>query len=321
MAEFYAHMEFSKDALGTLHSITTMVQGQEITLDQQFLVDALNLDPLTLNLPKINRYIDVLGDSFENCVEFRQNLAFASDQIVPIDLFDVPAKVGIQYLAGKNQFLGRLLRYNIMPARVQRKLVPYDLYLIKSIMTKSLNINLPHFLLTIFKHCYLKICMGFGLLLSVIFKFLNLNLTSAGHQLIKTKNFLSHIVIPTRPLFLYDENESDTINIDYQMHILSDMQNFIIANISVLSSQMGSLSSMVHSLQRTIDNLLEQHAMPFYGASVGSVQYDPMAFSPIPMMPREEAKPPPAPAKFQNFPILSPLPPLDFNSPLDLGEF
>lgn len=99
------------------------------------MVDALNLDLLTLSLSKINNYIDTQDDSSMNYLEIKQNLSFASDQIVLTDLFDVLVNIGMEYLTAKSQFLGKILRQNIMYVRFQRKLEPFDLYLIKSIMT------------------------------------------------------------------------------------------------------------------------------------------------------------------------------------------
>lgn len=52
VSEFYDHMEFIKD-VGTLHSIATYVQGRKIVRHRTILLEAFDLDPCMLNLPKV----------------------------------------------------------------------------------------------------------------------------------------------------------------------------------------------------------------------------------------------------------------------------
>lgn len=87
IAEFYSHMEFSNDSSGFLKTITTCIQGQTYIIDELFLVNALQLSPSTIELPRINSYLHPSGISVEECIPFKFNLSVVTDEMVPAILF------------------------------------------------------------------------------------------------------------------------------------------------------------------------------------------------------------------------------------------
>lgn len=120
-----------------------------------------------------------------------------------------------------------------MPVRIDKRFCSFDLDIMKGILNEPLNINLPNFLLTSFEHYFLNNCLGYGLLLSKLFKYLEMDLVSPQSQVLKTSNLVSHLVIPPKPLYLFQENESDSnghSNMESQIVILSSMQQILFEN-------------------------------------------------------------------------------------------
>lgn len=98
ISEFYTHMELSKDSSGLLKSITTCIQGHTYIIDELFLVNALQLHPFTLELPRINSYLNPSGIFVEEYMLLKHNLSIVTIQMVPTLLFDFSCKVGLEFL-------------------------------------------------------------------------------------------------------------------------------------------------------------------------------------------------------------------------------
>lgn len=112
------------------------------------------------------------GDSEMECLSFKKGLANSSDQLMPALLFDKLVRMGIEFLSAKSQFIAKILKHYVMSTRTDRMVLPYDLEIIKYITIECMPIRLPYFLLTCFAHYYEQNCMGLGLVLIFVFKFL-----------------------------------------------------------------------------------------------------------------------------------------------------
>lgn len=84
-----------------------------------------------------------------------------------------------------SQFLARIIKTNIMPHRREKLIEPSDLYLMHSLLTGNVTFGLPYFLLTSLHACFEKDFVGYGLLLSKVFKHLRIKLFTETPQLVQ----------------------------------------------------------------------------------------------------------------------------------------
>lgn len=149
-------------------------------------------------------------------------------------MFDYPVNVGSEFLTASYQFLGKIIRHNFMSVREDRTLCPFDLELIRCILYEFMPYNLPYFLLTSFEHHYNHKCMGYGLILSHLFKYLGINLTCHKSQSIPNNNIVSHLNLPPKPLVTFKGSNHDHIeshiNMFSQVETVSNMNQLMLQN-------------------------------------------------------------------------------------------
>lgn len=265
IAEFYSHVEFSTDSSGLLKSITTCLQGQTYIIDEMFIVNALKLSSYTLDLPRVNSYLHPSGISVEECMLFKFNLSVVSDQMVPPVLFDFPCKIGLEFLTPECQFLGKILRQNFMHVRDDRKMLPFDLEIIKSLLNECMPYNLAYFLLTSFELCFQQNFLGFGLLLTKIFTFLDLPLNTHHSQHVPTSNIIAHLNLPPQPLIIFkpldNEQLETTINLTSKLDSLNSMNQLLLHNQTLLLEKLEDTLLTLHTVKTIVCLLLEHNNM------------------------------------------------------------
>lgn len=245
-------MEFSHDSSGLLKTITTCIQGQTYIIDELFLIHAIQLHPSTLELPRINSYLHPSGISVEECMLFKFNLSVVTEQMVPSHLFDYPCKVGLEFLTAECQFLGKILRNNFMHVRDDRKMLPFDLEIIKSLLNECIPYNLAYFLLSSFEYCFQNNCLSFGLLLTHIFHYLNIPLSNHQSQLVPTSNIVSHLNLTPQPLIIFKpldhENLETNINMATKIDSLNSMNQLLLQIQSLMLEKLEDVQFSLHTI-------------------------------------------------------------------------
>lgn len=73
-----------------------------------------------------------------------------------------------------------------------------------------------------------------------------------------------HLVNPTRPLYIFQGNESETVgptNVDSQISILSSMQQVLYENQNSIQAHLQALTAAVQTVQQTLSMFVEQHEL------------------------------------------------------------
>lgn len=258
-------MVFNGDSTGLLTSISNCIQGQDYIIDEQLLDHALHLSPSMLELPIINEYLHPLGTSVSDCLCFKQNLSIATDQLIPAIMFDFPVKIGLEFLTVECQFLGKILRQNFMPIREDRNMHPFDLEIIKCVLHECMPYNFAYFLLTSFKYCFHNNFLGYDLLLTHIFKYLEINVINHQFQLIQNSNVVSYLNLPSRPLIVFKASDhkliESSLNMASQMDALNSMNQIMLHNQSNIMLQIKDMQQSLHHLKDMLHFLMENQKL------------------------------------------------------------
>lgn len=230
-----------------------------------FIVNALNISSSTLELPRVNSYLHRSGISVEECMLFKFNLFVVSDQLVPAVLFDFPCKVGLEFLTPECQFLGKILRQNFVPVRDDSKMLPFDFEIIKGLLNECMPYILAYFLLSSFEFCFQQNCLGFGLLLTKIFNYLDLPLTTHQSQHVPTSNIIAHLNLPPQPLMVFkpldNEHLETTINMTSKLASINSMNQLILQNQTLLLEKLEDTQLTLHTIKSVVCLLLEHNNM------------------------------------------------------------
>lgn len=259
--EFYSHLEFLRNDEGLLLGIRTFVQGEEIYLDEELLVEILGLGEDALTKTRFNGYLTPFTTNDSDCYIFKESLSFVSKQPVPVPLLDKPTYIGIEFLTPEYQFLGHLLRKNVMPFRFNKLMYPYDLLLMTNIMIGYMDINLPHFILSSIEYCHSNNCIGFGLLLTRVFKFLHFDSEKIFAQKIYKYSLQNELIPFPKSLFTFQSSElvdvPISLPIDHQLKNLMDMQQALAIQQDQCNKNVEELKLKVEGNSEKLQEILD----------------------------------------------------------------
>lgn len=241
MVEFYSHMEFFRLNSGELLGFKTFVKGKEIIVTEEFLCKLLDISTDWIEYPKRNGFLESVQDTEENCLEFKSNLAMLSGQFVPDQWFDAPIDVPFCHLLPKFQFLTKIIKKNLTPFTNAHKTVNFfDLKFMREFMDEKVEVNLPYVLLTSIEQCHLKGVLGFGLVLTKIFKFLEFALDESKGKMIAMNTLYKQIIKPPKSLLVFGiEVNKEFLSecIIGQLRILHETQLLSLENQHIIIEQ------------------------------------------------------------------------------------
>lgn len=124
-------------------------------------------------------------ESTASLLTFQLHLSTVCDSVIPPNLFTAPQKISPIYFTATSQFLARIIKTNIMPHMREKLIEPSDLHLMHSLLTGNVTFGLPYFLLPSLHACFENDFVGYGLLLSKVFKHLCIKLFTETPQLVQ----------------------------------------------------------------------------------------------------------------------------------------
>lgn len=103
--------------------------------------------------------------------------------------------------------------------------------------------------------------MGYGLILTSIFKALGINVLNHKNQLVQNNNIVSHLHLPPKPLIIFKPTDHDSIesqlNLFAQIDSLNSMTQMVLQIQSNIVSKIEELQLSMHHLKDMISALLE----------------------------------------------------------------
>lgn len=204
-------------------------------------------------------------------------------------MFDFPINVSLKFLTADSQFLGNILRQNFMPVRENRTMHPFDLEIIKCVLNECMPYNLAYFLLSSFEHCFNNNCLGYGLLLTKIFQYLEIDFSQQQFQLIPNTNIVSRLNLPPRPLILFKASNPEIIesnlNMSSQFDAINSMNQLMLFNQNNIMVQMEGMQQSVHHIQDMMYFLMENMKLsipPYhFTASTSTAKVEPSNLFPL----------------------------------------